>query len=149
MGILESNGVDFTTFQFKGKAHRWWHAYLRSRPAGLPPLTWDQFTHLFLEKYIPSFEREELRGQFERLRQGHMSVTNYEVRFSDLSCHATIILPIDAKRVRRFIVGLHPEIQVPMARKAETVTSFLQVVDIAQRIERIRNRSGEFAQRDK
>ncbi|XP_070056724.1 uncharacterized protein [Nicotiana tomentosiformis] len=112
MSILESNGVDFTTFQFEGKARRWWQAYLLSRPASSSPLTLDQFTHLFLEKYIPPSEREELRGQFERLRQGHMSVTNYETIFTDLSRHAAIILPTDADRVRRFIAGLHPEIQV-------------------------------------
>ncbi|XP_019225152.1 PREDICTED: uncharacterized protein LOC109206748 [Nicotiana attenuata] len=149
MGILESNGVDFATFQLKGKARRWWQAYLLSRPAGLLLLTWDQFTHLFLEKYIPPSERGELRGQFERLRRGHMSVTDYEARFTDFSLHEAIILPTDAERVRRFIAGLHPEIQVHMPCKAEMGTSFQQVMDIARRIEHIRNRSGEFAPRDK
>ncbi|XP_070041288.1 uncharacterized protein [Nicotiana tomentosiformis] len=110
MGILESNGVDFATFQLEDKPRRWWHAYLLSRPAGSPPLTWNKFTHLFLEKYIPPFERDELWGQFERLRQGHMSITDYEARFIDLYCHATIILPTDVERVQRFIAGLHPEI---------------------------------------
>ncbi|XP_070035656.1 uncharacterized protein [Nicotiana tomentosiformis] len=101
MEILESNGVDFTAFQFEGKARRWWQAYFLSRLAGLPSLTWDQFTYLFLEKYIPPSEREELRGQFERLRQGHRSITDYEARFTDLSRHASIILPTDAERVQR------------------------------------------------
>ncbi|XP_070042452.1 uncharacterized protein [Nicotiana tomentosiformis] len=100
---------------------------------------------MFSEKYIPPSERGELRGQFERLRQGHMSVTNYEARFTDLSCHAAIILLTDTERVRRFIAGVHPEIQVPMAREAEMGTSFPQVVDIARRIERIRNHSREDA----
>ncbi|XP_070050859.1 uncharacterized protein [Nicotiana tomentosiformis] len=134
MGILESNRVDFTTFQFEGKARRWWQAYLLSRPAGLPPLAWDQFTHLFLEKYIPPSEIEELRGQFKRLCQGHLSLTDYDVRFTDLSCHVAIILPTNAERVRRFIASLYPKIQV---------------VDIARRIEHIHNRSGEFAPREK
>ncbi|XP_070054402.1 uncharacterized protein [Nicotiana tomentosiformis] len=78
-------------------------------PAG--PAT-SQVTHLLLEKYIPPSERKELRGQFERLRQGHMSVTDYEARFTDLSRHAAIILLIDAERVQRFIASLHPEIQI-------------------------------------
>ncbi|XP_070050413.1 uncharacterized protein [Nicotiana tomentosiformis] len=125
MVILKSNEVDSTTYQLEGKARRWWQAYLHSRPVGSPPLTWDQFMHLFLEKYIPPSEREELRGQLERLRQGHMSVTDYEARFSDLYRHATIILPTDVERVQRFIAGLHPEIQVSMAREAEMGISFL------------------------
>lgn len=78
-----------------------------------------------------------------------MFVTNYEARFTGLSRHAAIILPINVERVRRFIACLHPEIQVHMAHDIEMGTSFQQVVDIAQRIERTRNHSGEFAPRDK
>ncbi|XP_070045493.1 uncharacterized protein [Nicotiana tomentosiformis] len=118
---------------------------LRARPADGGRLT-------FLvgqQKYIPPSKREELRGQFERLRQGHISVIDYEVRFTYLSHHAAIILLTDAERVRRFIVGLHPEIEVSMAREVEMGTPFHQVVDIARRIERIGNCSGEFAPKDK
>ncbi|XP_070030365.1 uncharacterized protein [Nicotiana sylvestris] len=85
--------------------------------AGSPPITWSQFTQLFLDKYIPLSEREDLRYQFEQLEQVQMSVTNYEARFSDLSHHALMILPTDAERVQRFIVGLHSGIRANMARK--------------------------------
>ncbi|XP_070053988.1 uncharacterized protein [Nicotiana tomentosiformis] len=50
--ILETSGVSFTTFQFSGAAFSWWEAYERRRPS----------------------RREELRRQFEQLRQGDMSV---------------------------------------------------------------------------
>ncbi|XP_070054620.1 uncharacterized protein [Nicotiana tomentosiformis] len=77
-------------------------------------------------QYKPPSEREELRGQFERLRQGHIFVIDYEARFTDLSRHAAITLPTDAERVLRFIAGLHPEIHVFMAREAEMGTPFHQ-----------------------
>ncbi|XP_070041360.1 uncharacterized protein [Nicotiana tomentosiformis] len=103
--------------------------WTRLRPpaiGGSPPLTWDQFTRLFLERYIPPSSREELRGQFEQLQQGQMSVTDYEARFSELSRYALMILPTDAERVQRFIAGLHYGIQVTMARDIEKGTPYEQ-----------------------
>ncbi|XP_070050098.1 uncharacterized protein [Nicotiana tomentosiformis] len=99
MRILESHGMDFTTFQLEGWARRWWQSYLLGRPTGSPPMTWDLFTCLFFDRYIPPSQREELRFQFEQLQQGQMSVNDYEARFSELSRHAFMILPTDAERV--------------------------------------------------
>ncbi|XP_070058101.1 uncharacterized protein [Nicotiana tomentosiformis] len=39
MGILETNGVPFTTFRFIGTAFRWWESYERCRPVSAAPLT--------------------------------------------------------------------------------------------------------------
>ena len=66
-GILETCGVSFTTFQFSGAALRWWETYERHRPVGAAPLTWQQFSVVFLEKFVPRSRREELCRQFERL----------------------------------------------------------------------------------
>ncbi|XP_070036166.1 uncharacterized protein [Nicotiana tomentosiformis] len=84
-GILETSRVSFTTFQFSGAAFRWWEAYERCRPVGGAPLTWQEFSVLFLEKFVPQSHREELCRQFEQLRQDGMSVTQYEMRFSELA----------------------------------------------------------------
>lgn len=87
-GILETSGVSFTTFQFSGSALRWWETYERRRPVGAAPLTWHQFSVVFLEMFVPQSRREEMRRQFEQLRQGDMSVTRYVMRFSELARHA-------------------------------------------------------------
>ncbi|XP_070051260.1 uncharacterized protein [Nicotiana tomentosiformis] len=149
MRILESHGVDFTTFQLEGRAHRWWQSYLLGRPAGSPPTTWSQFTQLFLDRYIPLSEREELRYQLEHLEQGQMSVTDYEARFSELSRHALMILPTDAERVWRFVEGLHSSIRANIAQEVEMGTSYQLVVEIARRIEGYRQRGREKMQQDK
>uniref|UniRef100_A0A1U7UXS3 Uncharacterized protein LOC104211588 n=1 Tax=Nicotiana sylvestris TaxID=4096 RepID=A0A1U7UXS3_NICSY len=52
-GILETSGVSFTTFQFSGAAFTWWEAYKRRRPVGSAPLSWQEFSTLFLEKWVP------------------------------------------------------------------------------------------------
>ncbi|XP_070032649.1 uncharacterized protein [Nicotiana tomentosiformis] len=141
--ILESHGVDFSTFQLEVKARRWWQSYLLGRPADSPPMTWDRFTRIFLDRYILPSQREELRFQFEQLQQGQMSMTDYEARFSKLSCHALMILPTDAERVQKFILCLHSGIQATMDREVEMGTSYELVVEIARRIKGVRQRSRE------
>ncbi|XP_070045311.1 uncharacterized protein [Nicotiana tomentosiformis] len=106
LGIVKTNGVNFAVFQMTGSVKRWWGDYVLTRPAGSPSLTWDQFSQLFLEKFIPFTLREEYRRQFELLQQGGMFVTQYETRFVDLARHAIILLPTEREKVRRFIDGL-------------------------------------------
>ncbi|XP_070022928.1 uncharacterized protein [Nicotiana sylvestris] len=149
MRILESHGVNFTTFKLEGRAHKWWQSYVLGRPVGSPPLTWGQFTQLFLDRYIPPSEREELRYQFEHLEQVQMFVTDYEARFSKLSRHALMILATDAEKVQRFVAGLHPGIRASMAREVDMGTEYQLVVEISRRIEGYRQRDIGQIQQDK
>ena len=89
-----------------GSAKQWWRHYISSRPAGSHPLSWTQFTQVFLSKFFPHSERERKRAQFEGLQQNGMSVAEYEVKFHALARHASMILPTEAERVRRFVKGL-------------------------------------------
>ncbi|XP_070046179.1 uncharacterized protein [Nicotiana tomentosiformis] len=115
-------------------AHRWWQSYLLGRLADSPPMTWDRFTRVSLDRYILPSQREELRFPFEQLQHGPMSVTDYEARFSELSRHALMILPTDTERVQKFVAGFHTGIQATMAREVEIGTSYELVVEIARRI---------------
>ncbi|XP_070057055.1 uncharacterized protein [Nicotiana tomentosiformis] len=123
-GILETSRVSYTTFQFSRVAFRWWETYERHRPIGVAPLTWHQFSVVFLEKFVPQSHREELRRQFEQLRQDDMSVTRYEMRFSELARHAVWLVPTDRERIRR--------------QRISSAT-FDEVVDIGRQIEMVRN----------
>ncbi|XP_070046373.1 uncharacterized protein [Nicotiana tomentosiformis] len=105
MGIVETNGVNFTAFQMTGSAKKWWRDYLLTRQAGSPALTWDQFSQLFIEKFLPIILREERRCRFVHLQQGSMTVTQYETHFVDLDRHAVLMLPTERERVRRFMDG--------------------------------------------
>ncbi|XP_070003178.1 uncharacterized protein [Nicotiana sylvestris] len=78
-----------------------------------------------------------------------MFVTDYKVRFSELSRHALMILPTNAERVRRFVVGLCPGIRASMAREVAVGTEYQLVVEIARRIEGYRQRGREQIQQDK
>ncbi|XP_070018217.1 uncharacterized protein [Nicotiana sylvestris] len=100
MGIVETDGVEFATFRLSGSAKTWWRDYCLTRPARSPALTCEQFTQLFLEKFLPITQKDIYRRQFECLQQGSMTVTQYETRFIDLACHALIILPTERERER-------------------------------------------------
>ncbi|XP_070046964.1 uncharacterized protein [Nicotiana tomentosiformis] len=145
-GILETSGISFTTFQFPGTSFRWWEAYERCRPVGATPLTWQQFSGLFLEKFMPQSRREELRSQLEQLRQGDMSVIQYEMIFSELARHAIWLIPTDRKRIRRFIYGLTFQLRLLMTRESVSDATFDEVVDIARQIEMVH--SQEWVERE-
>ncbi|XP_070057305.1 uncharacterized protein [Nicotiana tomentosiformis] len=122
-GILETSGVSFTTFHFSGDAFSWWEAYERHRPVGAAPLTWQEFSVLFLDKLVPQSRKEELRRQFEQFRQGDMFVTQYEMIFSKLAYHAVWLVPTDRERIRERVSGATFDEVVNIARQIEMVRS--------------------------
>ena len=65
LGLVESHGVDYTAFQITGSAKQWWRDYISSRPAGSHPLSWTEFTQVFLSKFVPRSERERKSAEFE------------------------------------------------------------------------------------
>ncbi|XP_070001947.1 uncharacterized protein [Nicotiana sylvestris] len=136
-GILEASGITFTIFQFSGAAFTWWEAYERRRPVDVAPLTWQQFSVIFLEKYVPQSRREELHKQFEQFRQGDMTVMLYEMRFSELARHAVWLVSTDRERIRRFIDGLTYQLRIPMTRERVSGATFDEVFDIAHEIESV------------
>ncbi|XP_070050683.1 uncharacterized protein [Nicotiana tomentosiformis] len=136
-GILETSGVSFTTFQFSGDAFRWWEAYERRRLVGATPLTWQEFSVLFLEKFVPQSRREELHRQFEQSRQDGMYVMQYEIRFSELDRHVVWLGPTDRERIRRFTDGLTYQLRLLMIRERVSDATFDEVVNIARQIEMV------------
>ncbi|XP_070002456.1 uncharacterized protein [Nicotiana sylvestris] len=141
-GILESSGVAFTTFQFSGAAFTWWEAYVRRRPVGAVPLTWHEFSTLFLEKYVPRSRKEELCRQFEWLRKGDMTVSQYESRLPKLAHHGVWMVPTDRERIRRFVDGLNYHLYILMNRESVLGATFEELVNIAREIETmVRTRS--------
>ncbi|XP_070036563.1 uncharacterized protein [Nicotiana tomentosiformis] len=72
------------------------------------------------------------------MRQGAILVSEYAIRFSELSRHSPTFVSTVKDRVCRFIEGLNYDIRFSMARELETNTPFQQVVEIARRLEGMR-----------
>ena len=143
LGLVESHGVDYTAFQMTSSAKQWWRDYISSRPAGSHPLSWTQFTQVFLSKFVPRSERERKRAEFEGLQQNGMSVAEYEGKFHALARHASMILPTEAERVRRFVKGLIILIHLGVSQVAASGVPFQKVVDAAKELEMIRREGFE------
>ncbi|XP_070041075.1 uncharacterized protein [Nicotiana tomentosiformis] len=115
MGILKTSGVAFTTFQLRREAYQWWRAYELGSPAELTSLTWVQLSEMFLREFVPQSLRETWCAEFEQLRQGTMSVSEYAVRFSNLARHMPTLVATVRERVRKFIEGHKHDIRFSMA----------------------------------
>ncbi|KAL8095247.1 hypothetical protein AgCh_036633 [Apium graveolens] len=64
-------------------------------------LSWEKFTEMFLEKYLPSYMQDQLEMKFLDLRQEDMSVAEYEVKFSELSRFIPEYVNTEAKKAKR------------------------------------------------
>ena len=124
MGVAETSGVSFTTFQLRGAAYQWWRDYELGSMAEAALLTWTQFSDMFLREYVPQSLRDTWRTEFEQLRQGAMTVSEYAVHFSDLASHAPALVAIFRERVSRFIEGLLYSIRLSMAWELEIDISY-------------------------
>ncbi|XP_070035293.1 uncharacterized protein [Nicotiana tomentosiformis] len=107
----------------QGFLDSWWEANERRMSIGAVPLTWQEFSILFLEKFVSQSHKEKLRWQFEQLRQDDLSVKQYEMRFSKLARH------VAWERVS----GATFEEVVDIARQIETICSQERVEREAKR----------------
>ncbi|XP_070057668.1 uncharacterized protein [Nicotiana tomentosiformis] len=123
--------------KFSGAALSWWEAYERRRSVGAIPLTWQEFSVIFLEKFVLQSRSEELRRQFEQLRQDGISVMQYKMGFYMLARHTVWLVPNDRERIRRFIDGLTYQLRLLMTKERVSDATFDEVVDIAWQIETV------------
>ncbi|XP_070032519.1 uncharacterized protein [Nicotiana tomentosiformis] len=143
VGILETSRISFTIFQLTGAAFKWWEADEQSRPTEAAPLSWHEFSVLFLEKFVLPIHREELRRQFEKLHQEGMPMTQYMMIFLELAHHAIWFIPTERERIRRFIAGLSYGLHFVMTRENASGARFDEVVDIAWRLELVHSQERE------
>ncbi|XP_017256323.1 uncharacterized protein LOC108225879 [Daucus carota subsp. sativus] len=109
VGVEDEKKTLFATYMLKGEANFWWEARRGLEGTGI--ITWDRFTKLFLDKYYPKYLENQMELQFLELKQGNLSVAEYETKFSELSRFVPHHVDTDEKRALRFQQGLKPWIQ--------------------------------------
>ena len=133
--LLDERGVRFVSLQLRGPAREWLKTFMRSRPAGSPPLGWSDFASALEDHFIPWSVQEESRLRFESLTQGGMSVAEYEARFCQLSRQATSLIADEAERIHRFVLGLTHTIRSYVFRASRVGASFQSIVSIDREAE--------------
>ena len=64
----------------QGAAHDWWKLVLRN-PLLLEPISWDFFVREFKTKYVTDGYKEAKWKQFLNMKQGNLTVAEYEKEF--------------------------------------------------------------------
>lgn len=98
----DAHRVSCATFQLTGDADYWWESHKRTITAErLAAFTWNDFKQDVMQKYIPNCYRERKENEFLHLRQGNMTVDEYDRKFNQLSRYAPQWVDTDEKKAAR------------------------------------------------
>lgn len=135
--IEEKQRVKFSNYFMKDECNFWWESAERAELAKYvmekradKTIYWARFTDMFFEKYLPIRVKDELEEAFLNLKQGSMTVAQYEAKFIELSRFAPHQVDTERRKARRFESGLNPWIAAKVAVFASE--SFEEVVEKAK-----------------
>ncbi|EOY13861.1 Gag protease polyprotein [Theobroma cacao] len=128
------------------RARTWWNS-VKSRST--TPQTWPDFLREFDGQYFTYFHQKEKKREFLSLKQGNLTVEEYETRFNELMLYVPDLVKSEQDQASYFEEGLRNEI-----RERMTVTGrepHKEVVQMALRAEKLatenRRIQTEFAKR--
>ena len=135
MNYTEEKKVTLASYQLEGRAMEWWDFLRQKWERDGTPRTWANFFLEFEDKFIPKVERERREDEFRNLKQGSLTVEQYEIKFSRLSKYAPKLVDTEESRIRCFWLGLDLDIQRTLvSTKYET---YADLVEYAQRAETV------------
>ena len=70
-GVPDENQVEAAKIQLKDLTRTWW---LAEEATLEKPITWDQFSKGFYERFFPATAQKEMEEQFIRLQQRNLSL---------------------------------------------------------------------------
>ncbi|KAK5825714.1 hypothetical protein PVK06_020573 [Gossypium arboreum] len=127
-------------------AYHWWNTLvsvvLRER------VTWEFFQTEFRKKYISQRFIDQKRKEFLELKQGWMTVTEYEQKFVRLSRYAQECVSTEAIMCKRFKDGLNEDIKLLVG--ILEIKEFIALVEQACKAKELRKekKKADFKARD-
>ncbi|XP_059658743.1 uncharacterized protein LOC132305073 [Cornus florida] len=110
--------ITLVTYNFMGDAEIWWKTV--SHTHILDTMTYATFKKLYYEKYFSAPKRRELKKEFDGLKQGSMTVTEYENKFTSLLRFTPGIANDEEGKIEKFVDGLHLTIRPIVAASEPT-----------------------------
>ena len=110
MQSTEEDKLRIATYMLRGGARDWWKS-IKGRQTRGTILTWEDFRREFFVQYYPEVYLDQQRKRFLGLRQGKMSVAEYEATFTQLSRFSEGFMRGEVERCRFFLNGLNLEIK--------------------------------------
>ncbi|KAJ8764775.1 hypothetical protein K2173_009176 [Erythroxylum novogranatense] len=100
-------------------------------------LAWRDFVEVFRKKYLSRVYVQEKAREFLNLMQRDMSVSEYELKFTQLSRYAANIVATEEDKCRKFEGGLHLGIREKVL--IHNFCDYQQLVDAALQAEKLEN----------
>ncbi|XP_042051407.1 uncharacterized protein LOC121796671 [Salvia splendens] len=113
-------------------------------PARREALTWNDFKEEVYDKYIPMSYRRAKIVDFHTLKQGNITVTEYDRALCEMTRYAPELVDTDEKMAVKFRSGLRHEIRVAVANRrgisySEILSCTLDVEEALPKDERVAN----------
>ncbi|XP_070005405.1 uncharacterized protein [Nicotiana sylvestris] len=127
LGCSSERAVELIAYKLEDMANTWYETVLLGRSVGATPLTWDEFTKLFKNHFLPDSLTQQYARNLERLVQTpNMDVSTYNTKFCKLAIYALYLVPTEEARVLRFVNGLGRDERATsdLRKKAKTGGSF-------------------------
>ena len=105
MEVPEAHWVRLASCRLEDKAAFWWEAAQRSNFVGreFNTITWEEFIDVFNVMYYPEQLREQKSREFSNLKQGEMTVRDYEQKFIQLERFSLGICTTEKARANKFL----------------------------------------------
>ncbi|XP_074337134.1 uncharacterized protein LOC141674307 [Apium graveolens] len=129
--VKDNKKAQYASYYLKNEVSYWWEStkVLLEGEA----ISWENFTELLLEKYLPSYMQDQLEMRFMDLKQVNMTVVEYEVKFSELASFMPEYVNTEAKKAKIFQQGLKPWIHSQVALlEVRTYTALVQKAMIVE-----------------
>ncbi|OIT35417.1 hypothetical protein A4A49_54913 [Nicotiana attenuata] len=135
LGCSSERVVELAAYKLEDMANTWYETVLLGSPAGAAPLTWDKFTKLFMNHFLPNSLVQKYARDFERLVQTpDMDVSTYNTKFCKLARYAPYLVPTEEALAQRFVDGLVGRLYTAVAPQMKTL-SYSDAVYLARKIE--------------
>ena len=95
--------VTFATFMFEGAALVWWQL---KKLLELLLWLWPRFLEVFNDEYFPETIQDQKIQEFLNLKQGKITVGEYNTKFIVLCRYAPHIVSTESRKARKFEAGL-------------------------------------------
>lgn len=125
--------VQLAVYMLEGEVDDWWANIEEGFQKNGVQITWDLFVKTFYQRYFSEAVQEKKEQEFLNLKQGDMSVNEYQAKFNALSRFAPHIVSDEARKVRRFEKGLRSSIRNKMIpqrlKKSEDALATAQLIE--------------------
>ncbi|KAJ9562455.1 hypothetical protein OSB04_007615 [Centaurea solstitialis] len=121
--VSEEDKVNYATAMFVSSALVWWDATYQSlKEVERNTLTWEVFKTIFHEQYCPADLQKRLEKEFIDIKQGDLTVVQYETQFNLKARFASRFVTSEQHKIEHFVDGLRREIQESVSNR--DITSF-------------------------